>query len=231
MITALSNRMKELMRAKDWDIEDVAEKSGLPYETVRNVYYGKTADPKISTIMKLAKAFNLSVNCLMGDCQHTPEERALLQYFRSCGHHGRSLILMSAKYEALSAKEERESTGTHKITCLLPEGDIYHGIEYDNCKTEEIWVSNDNADVAIKMTNNCLMPIYCKGDTILIADRFPHDHEYGVFYYKSKAYIRQYVERENEYVLKCLHKYDKDLVFKRMDEIEYLGTCIGVVRA
>lgn len=231
MINALSERLRDLLATNKMTKEELAQRCDLPVETIRNLYYGKTADPKISTILKIANVFGISVNCLMGQCQHTPDERALLNYYRACGHHGKSLVLISAKYEALTAKEEREATGGHTIPCLFPEGDIYHGIDYDGARTEDIWVSNDEADVAIQMTNNCLMPKYCKGDTILIEERFPQNNEYGVFYYKGKAYIRQYIERDGEYVLKCLHKYDKDLVFKRMDEVEYLGTCIGVVRA
>lgn len=231
MINALSERMRELMKIKGYSIEDVAEGTQQPYETIRNIYYARTKNPRVETILAISIFLEVSVNCLMGQCHHTPEERALLQYFRESGHHGKNLILISAKYEAHTAKEEREATGRHKIPCLFPEGDIYHGIDYDGSRTEEIWTTNDEADTAIHMTNNCLMPIYCKGDTILIAYRFPRDNEYGVFYYHGKAYIRKYIERDGEYVLKCLHKYDKDLVFKRMDDIEYLGTCCGVVRS
>ena len=41
----------------------------------------------------------------------------------------------------------------------------------------------------------------------------------------------QYIEEENQYRLKCLHNYAQDMLFKRMDEIDYIGTCCGVVRA
>jgi transcriptional regulator with XRE-family HTH domain len=218
------------MISKNITIQQLADMANLPVETVKNIYYGKTNDPKVSTVLAIANAFQISVNCLMGQCQHTPEERKLLQYYRLCGNHGKKILLINAKFEAVAAKSEREAVGSHTIPCLFPEGDIYHGIEYDSCRTEDIWTTNNEADVAIFMTNNCLMPVYCKGDTILIADRFPRDNEYGVFYYKGKAYIRQYIERDGEYVLKCLHKFDKDMVFKRMDDIEYLGTCIGVIR-
>lgn len=227
----LSERLRELLKIHNMSKETLAEKCDLPLETIRNIYYGKTTDPKVSTVMRIAKVFNLSVNCLMGECQHTPDERALLNYYRACGHHGKSLVLISAKYEALTAKEQREGTGRHTIPCLFPEGDIYHGIDYDGARTEDIWTTNEEADTAIQMTNNCLMPIYCKGDIILIKERFPQNNEHGVFYYHGKAYIRQYIERDGEYILKCLHKYDKDMIFKRMDEVEYLGTCIDVVRA
>lgn len=227
----LGERLRELLAVNKMSKEELAERCDLPLETIRNIYYGKTTDPKVSTVLKISQVFNISVNCLMGQCQHTPQERALLQYFRACGHHGKNVVLISAKYEALAAAEEREATGGHTIPCLFPDGDIYHGIDYDTCRTEEIFTSNDMADVAIKMTNNCLMPVYCKGDVILITHRFPVNNEYGVFYYHGRAYIRQYVEADGHYILKCLHKYDKDMIFKRMDDIEYLGTCCGVVRA
>ena len=231
MINALSERMRELMKVRGWSIEYVAEKSGQPYETVRNLYYGKTQNPRIETLLKISALFGISVNCLMGQCQHTPEERALLQYFRACGNHGKSLILLTAKYEALAAKDERETKDKHKKPCLIPRGNMRQGIVYDDAEAEEIYTTNTEAYVGIKMTNNDLVPVYCKGDVILIANRFPSVNEYGVFYKDGKAYIRQYVEEGNKYRLKCLHNYGDDMVFNRMDEIEYIGTCCGVIRA
>lgn len=227
----LGERLRELMAINKITKEELAEKCDLPLETIRNIYYGKTNDPKVSTVMRIAKVFNLSVNCLMGECQHTPEERALLQYYRACGHHGKSLVLLTAKYEALTAKAEREATGGHNVPCLIPHGDIYHGIIYDNCETQEIHTTNNEAYVAIKITNNCLVPVYCKDDIILISNRFPENNEYGVFYKNGRAYIRRYLEQDGKFMLKCLHNYSKDMTFKRMDEIEYIGTCCGVIRA
>lgn len=227
----LGIRLREILAERRMSKDELAELCDLPVETIRNIYYGKTPDPKASTVMKISKALNITVNCLMGECSHSSRERALLQYFRNCGHHGKSVILLSAKYEALIAKEEREATSKHTVPCLIPKGDIYQGIVYDTCEVVELYTPNEEAYVALKMTNNDLVPVYCKGDVILISNRFPANNEYGVFYQNGRAYIRQYIEEENQYRLKCLHKFTKDMVFKRMDEIEYLGTCCGVVRA
>lgn len=73
---------------------------------------------------------------------------------------------------------------------------------------------------------------YCTGTSVAttIANRFPKNGEYGVFYGNGKAYIRQYVECGNGYVLKSLHNQSDDMTFKRMNEIEYIGTCCDVVR-
>lgn len=227
----LGQRLREILSTRDISKEEFAEKCDLPIETVRNIYYGKTNDPKISTVMKMAEALGLSVNCLMGQCQHTKEERALLLHFRMCGHHGKSLILLTAKYEALSAKDEREAPDKHKVPCLLPNGEMRNGIIYDNCEIIDVITNIKEAFTAIKMPTNDFAPIYCKNDIILIENKFPANNECAVFYKDGKAYIRKFLEEEGQYRLKCLHRFGEDIIMKRMDQIEYIGTCCGVIRS
>lgn len=222
-------RLKQLMNENGWSIQQVAEKSGLPLETVRNVYYGKTPDPKISTVLKLAQAFNLTVNCFMGKCSHTPEERVLLRNYRKCGKHGKAIIELIARYEGNTMKDRREGDN-HEIPCVYPQGNISKGIVYDICKTEEIVTTVTEAYTAIEMTTNDLAPAYCKGDILLFENRFPQNGEIGAFFRDGKVFIRKFCEEVNSYRLKCLHKQDVDIVLKRMDEVDYIGTCIDVVR-
>ena len=44
-----------------------------------------------------------SINSLMGESV-TSDERKLLEYYNNCGLNGKSLILLTAKYKALTAK-------------------------------------------------------------------------------------------------------------------------------
>ena len=37
----------------------------MPIETIRNIYYGKTTAPKVSTLFKIANALNVSIECLI----------------------------------------------------------------------------------------------------------------------------------------------------------------------
>jgi len=226
----LCERLRQLTNEKGWSLQQLAEISDLPLETVRNIYYGKTPDPKISTVMKLAKSFNLTVNCLMGQCSHTPQERAILINYRNCGKHGKSIIELIAKYEASAMKKEREKDGRHMIPCIVPEGTVSHGIIYDMCETVEIETDVKEAYIAIRMVSNDLAPTYCKGDILLFENRFPKHGEKAAFYNGDRIYIRRYLEEENQYCLKCLHNCDVDIILKRMDEIDYIGTCVDVVR-
>lgn len=226
----LSRRLQEILIDLNWTKEMLAEKSGLPLETVKNIYYGRTHDPKVSTVMAIADATGHSMNCLMGKCPHTSKEKVIIRNYRSCGEHGKALIELVAKYEAGSIKSERESTEKHLIPCILPYGDIFKGIIYDTCETIEIETGVPEAYFAIKMTHNDLAPKYCKGDIILFENRFPSHEESAAFLRGDRAYIRKFVEENGQYRLRCLHNRDEDIVVKRMDEIDYIGTCCGVIR-
>ena len=226
----LSKRLQEILIDLNWTKEMLAEKSGLPVETVKNIYYGKTADPKVSTVLAIAEATGHSINCLMGKCAHTPQEKAILRNYRTCGPHGKSLIELIAKYEAGAVKSERESTEKHLIPCLLPHGEIRKGIIYDTCETIEIKTSISEAYIAIKMSNNDLLPNYCKDDIILFENRVPATGELACFIRDNKIWVRKFIEYIDFYCLKCMHNNENDIIFRRMDEIQYVGTCCGVIR-
>ncbi len=226
----ISKRLQEILIELGWTKETLAEKSGLSFETIKNIYYGKTPDPKVSTILAISDATGRSMNCLMGKCPHTPQEKTILRNYRSCGPHGKAIIELIARYEAGSVKCERESFNKHMIPCLLPHGDIHKGIIYDTCETVEIETASPEAYVAIKVTSNDLTPVYCKDDVILLENRFPANGECAAFFRGDRVYIRKFVEENGQYRLKCLHNRDDDIIVKRMDEVSYIGTCCGVVR-
>ncbi len=227
----LSDRLKTILHEKDISLQDFAEMCDLPLETVRNVYYGKTTDPKLSTAVKMAGALGMTVNCLLGKCPHTPSERAIIQNYRKCGKHGKSMIEMIARYEASAIQDERNAKGKHKIPCIYPCGETRKGIVLDICDRGEIETSVTEAFVAIQMMDNDFAPVFCKGDILIFEDRFPESGERAAFFRGNRMYIRKFIEEDGQYRLKCLHPYGEDIVLKKLNEFDYIGTCIDVLRS
>lgn len=229
----LEKKLREIMDDKGLTTQQFADLCGIPLDTMNNILRRKTTDPKVSTVLKISEALNITVNCLMGRCSHTSEERALLNYFRKCGEHGKGIILHSAQYEAVSAQyrdgEERP------IPCLIPKhDDIRKGIINDLSTVQDVWVKGTKANTAIQITTNDLIPFFCKGDIILIEKRFPKPGEIGAFYIGARTFIRRYEEIDEGrggYILKCLHNHDEDKYYERLDSIEYVGTCTDVIRS
>lgn len=226
----LSNVLKELLNERNMSLQELAERADVPYETMRNIYYGKVTDPKVSTLMNISNVFQVSVNYLMGKSLYSSDESALIKNYRKCGTHGKSIIRLVSKYEANTAKSERETKDKHKVPCLIPVK-VKDGFVYDSNEVLELETTNKEAYTAIQITSHSYAPAFCKGDCLLIADRFPEPGERGVFVKDGKGYIRQFVEKSDRYILKSVNGREAELVFKRLDGVDCIGTCVGVVRA
>lgn len=211
-------------------VKETADSAGVSSETLKNIIYEKVKNPGVLTLNAIAKVFGVSINFLIGEPFISPEESALLENYRRSGNRGKSVIELIAKYEATAARSERNAKGKHSIPCVVPKGNIRKGIVYDTNETIEISTVVDEAYMAITITNNDMVPMFCKGDRILFEKRFPENGETVAFIISDRVYIRKFAEENGRYTMKCLHNHGEDMVFKRMDEIILVGTCCGVIR-
>lgn len=229
----LSKRFREILNKKGWTYAEFLKNKGLTdyKNSIDNIYYGRSEDPRISTLMIISEALGVSVNSLMGKSHHSKEEIELLDYFQRCGEHGRGIILVVAKFEAISTRVSNEDSDIRSIPCVYPQDLVNQGFLYDTCETKYIETKNKNACVAISVPNNDLIPMICENDVILLENRFPKSGEFGVFYIEDRAYFRQYIKTEEGHLLKWPHHRNEAKLYKRLDNIEYMGTYVDVIRA
>ena len=226
----LSKRLKEILNEKKISLEYYSQISGVPMETLRNIYYGRTSNPNIKTVMAMAEALDMTINAFLGvENIVSKEEFQLIQDYRNCTRHGKNRILLLAKHEAQSGKLLKEEMGKYKIPCLSAGDDLFHQGRYCFEERGEITTDKKEAYLAFRTNINDYAPTYCKGDIILIENRFPKSGEQAVFYYEEKIILRIFVEEQEGYQLKCFHKIGKSLFLKRLEGVECLGTCCGVI--
>lgn len=227
----ISENLKFAMHFKNIGLSNLSEQSDIPLETLRNIYYGRVSDVKLSTVVKIANTLGVSIDWIAGRSTLSKQEREIIDNYRNCGVHGKSIIELIAKFEAGAALHERNAEGKHLIPIIVPIGHVEDGILYNSCNTLDIETADDRAYLAIKITTNNFSPAYCKEDCILLENRFPEVGERAVFYDGLKAYFRLFEYDGKMYRLKCLHGRGKDMLLSRMDQVDCLGTCIGVIRA
>ena len=88
-----SKKIRDLMIEQDISLQKLADTSGVPFETLRNIYYQKVKDPKVSTAFQLAQALGVTVEYLLGENKYLEceqEEEELIKNYRECGNHGRA---------------------------------------------------------------------------------------------------------------------------------------------
>lgn len=126
-----SDKIRELMIERDISLTDLAELSGVPFETLRNIYYRKVKDPKVSTAFQLASALEVTVEYLLKDMSTTEEEaensegqegieEELLENYRECGNHGKAIIRLVARLECKAARKRKIDLRKmkHRIPCF-----------------------------------------------------------------------------------------------------------------
>lgn len=227
----LSEILRETLESRKMSLQALSDLSGVPIETLRNIYYNKVKDPKVSTILDISLALGVTVNFLMGKSLYNEDEIEIIRNYRKCGIHGKGIIKITSKFESVAAHKERSSSKKHRIPCIIPIGRVTDGIAYNSCEVCDVYTTAKHAQLAIEITTNYFAPAYCKGDRVLFEYRFPDNKERAVFTDGEKCYFRIFTEENDGYCLKCLNGHGKDIHLKRMDEMECIGTCVGVMRA
>jgi len=62
----LSKKLKELRKKAGWSQQKLAEKAGLSYNAITKIEQGAAKQPTIQTIMKIADAFGVSLDEVVG---------------------------------------------------------------------------------------------------------------------------------------------------------------------
>ena len=62
----LAKTLKELRKKAGWSQQKLAEKAGLSYNTITKIEQGAATMPTIQTVVKIADAFGVSVDELLG---------------------------------------------------------------------------------------------------------------------------------------------------------------------
>ena len=227
----ISNRLKEILNEKKISLEYYSQISGVPMETLRNIYYGRTSNPNIKTVMAMAEALDMTINSFLGvENSSNNEERKLINYYRSCGKHGKNVILNIAKYESNLRRDSQEGVHQYKVPCIKADGDILLRQLFDTDNPYEIYTNKREAYMAFETSINDAAPTYCKGDVLLIENKFPNSGEHAVFIKDNKIFVKRFMESKDGYCLIPIHRIGSEIYLKKLDNIECLGTVCGLIR-
>ena len=166
---------------KDITLREIAEMADMPFETLKNFLYKESTDCKLSTAVKLARAFNVSIDELIGAETINDVSRESIAICRHLPDNALYLVRWYIRYiESLNKKNEPHRryvrvmelecnhNGNLKITTNYRHIDI-------TCIGEEY---RSKVFFGITMPCDHYMPTYSPYDILLIAnDRDAKENE------------------------------------------------------
>lgn len=73
-MSQFGKRLAALRRARRWAIQDLADRSGVPYITIYRVERGIHQEPRVGVAAQLARALGVSLDVLAGTYEDTMTE-------------------------------------------------------------------------------------------------------------------------------------------------------------
>ena len=75
----IKQNIKKYLDARSWKQIDLAREAGIPVSTIQNIYSDRTNDPKITTLMAISEALNVSLYDLIGYKNISAQHKAFFQ--------------------------------------------------------------------------------------------------------------------------------------------------------
>ncbi len=189
-----------LMEERDFSLRELAEKADMPFETLKSFLYGNSKDCKLSTAVKIATAFGISIDEVVGANTIAPLTRESLAMCRSMPDYVVYLIQSFIRHQYTLQSQITE--GSIHIPLLLPE--CQNGYLQTTNVTDTVCIDHltnalkSKICIGIKIPCEHYEPFYMPGDIILLAvDRDGLHNERCVLSYRGHYFLARkifYVE-------------------------------------
>ena len=172
-IDSFRKNIDMLMIEHDYTIKETAEIADISYDTLKTFLYDKEAkDCRLSTAVKLARAFNLSIDELVGAGTIEPKVLENIKAYRTLPHGSRRFI----DWHIQNQKFIHEEHGSKKIVNIMApicagNGNLQMTNDYE---VLDISYLGDELThkifLGIKIPCLHYLPHYTEGDVLLIAN-------------------------------------------------------------
>lgn len=189
-LSAFRQNMFLYLSQKEITIREISESSGVSFSTLNNFLYGKSDDMKLSTVVPIARALNVSVDELIGSGTIDEDLASILSPCRSLSPKDKYFIRWYADYLKESEKGFTEKEKTITVMKLSDNMKLTN-----DCKKIEISSLESRLYstifFGISVSKSDYMPLFSPFDTLLIAnDRNPRISEICVI--RVQNFIRFY---------------------------------------
>ena len=206
--SALRQNVDILMDIYGYTISETAERANLSLENFKSFFYGRSEEVRLSTAVKLARLFGLSVDELCGAETVSNEMEEYINMYKELPEHSQYLVRYFIKHQN-NIYKRREAMGKKVISVLKPQCiDSY--LQTTNV-TEELCIEHLNENIkskillGVKIPCEHYMPIYSPYDILLIAadreaqhgERCVIERNNKLFIVEKRIYIKDGVKRSD----------------------------------
>lgn len=232
--------IKRIKKEKNLTNEVLADISGISVGTLNKLLSGASADPKISTFLALSRALGVSLDEIMGQSREKealPKNETLRKYMElDTEGRRRSDRVINEEYDRMK-REESTATYTldapkirtvklYNIAVSAGTGSYLSSSDYTNISLYSNPIT-DEADFAVKVYGDSMLPRYSSGDILLIKSSQSVDiGEYGIFSVDGESFVKKF---GGDRLISINPEYS-DIKLSEFSQIVCFGKVIGKLK-
>lgn len=200
-LEVFKNTLRSKLKDKNLTLSTLSDLSELSEDTLRSVIYGKSHDVKLSTIIKIADAFECSIDELVNHNIYPPQINQLIKHLGRLPESSIKFIQIVISLEEKSLLSN-SSKGIISIPLITPKCTLKDGMFYDRNHIEFLDISDypspirKQAAFGIRIQTSFYEPTFFQNDILLFStDRQPqYDDIILLLSANDELYIRRYTQ-------------------------------------
>lgn len=231
-VESLRKNVFQLMESHGWSIRELSERADMPFETLKSFLYGNSKDCKLSTVVKIASAFEISIDELVGAGTLPMLSRESLSMCRKMPDYVVYLVRSFIRHQY--QLQQQFDSDSINIPVLLPE--CRNGNMQTTNITETVCIDHltdvlkSKICIGLRIPCEHYEPFYMPGEIVLLAaDRDGEHNERCVVSYKGSMFLTKkifYIENGKK-EFKYVSIIDGKTEFLPKNMIDRLGYVVG----
>ncbi len=232
--------IKKVKKEKNLTNETLSSLSGISVGTLNKLLSGASADPKISTVIALCDALGITLDEATGRAKATsqPQKNETIRKYMALDAEGRRRADALIKDEyARVLREEQTSTYSldapnirslrlYNISVSAGTGSYLSSSDFTEISLYSTPVT-DEADFAVKVYGDSMLPRYSSGDILLIKSAKSVDvGEFGIFSVDGESFVKKFGGDR----LVSLNPEYSDIKISDFNELICFGKVIGKLK-
>lgn len=202
------NKMIKMIKNSGKTASQIADGTGIPYATIKNILTGKTKDPKLTVTIKLVNYCGGNLDDLFNeeDDEETEEDAEIREFteeFKRLDRRGKELVMtvISHENERILSEAEKMPINKFPFSSILYDIPVSAGSGelLDESSAVIVNLSKEpphGTDCILRISGDSMEPDYHNGDYVYVklTEYLDYD-DIGIFMYAGNIYMKMYTEK------------------------------------
>ena len=225
--------LRDKLQKSKISLNYLSAQADISEDTLRSIIYGKSQDIKLSSILKIARVLDCSLDSLIGRSLYSIQEENMIKQLRNLSEHSLRTVQVLIDLEEKTSLHN-STTGRETICVFLPTGNMKDGIFYDNSRFETLDITDYPKELkneiafGLKILSSHFEPVYFMNDILLLSHHNAPEVNDIVLCVNNEG--RMFLRKLTPFGLEPVNRFGSKIPANEIHNYTYIGVLLKVAK-